>query len=311
MGAGPSGADPLPDAGADVAGLCGLLPAGPGRGPPLHLSRDGGAHLLAGRDGAAGGRAGDRQARAHAAGGALRRQDPQLLQAGRVADHLPDQGLVEARRCRQRLVHRAQEDRRYPRHAAGGHPGALLQRRIRRCLRRDLRARERRLQLCRTEDLRRRRAPAAAACEGRGQGRAVRRAGREDLRRGLAEAPGAAGAGLQRRAVAARTAERRRERRHDPGAPGRAAGAGGRPVHQRGATALYADPRQFRQPDPAGRHRGDPARLRRSAAGQGAAPGQGGDRAGHLHGQGRRHHRAGQVAARGHRRHRTSACPRA
>jgi multidrug efflux pump len=45
--------------------------------------------------------------------------------------------------------------------------------------------------------LRRRRAPATAAREGRGQGRPVRRAGREGLHRDLAEAPGAAGAGLQ------------------------------------------------------------------------------------------------------------------
>ena len=100
---------------------------------------------------------------------------------------------------RERLVHGAQEDRRHARHAAGRHPGPVLQRRLRRRLRRDLRAGERRLQLRRAQDLRRRRAPAAAAREGRGQGRAVRRAGREDLHRDLAEAPGAAGARLQRR----------------------------------------------------------------------------------------------------------------
>ena len=58
-----------------------------------------------GRHGAAGGRAGDRQDRAHPARGAPRRQDPQLFQARRVADHLPDQGQHPGRRGGQRLVH--------------------------------------------------------------------------------------------------------------------------------------------------------------------------------------------------------------
>jgi multidrug efflux pump len=76
---------------------------------------------------------------------------------------------------------------------------AFLQRRVRRRVRRDLRARVRRFQLCRAQDLCRRRAPAAAARARRGQGRAVWRAGRKALHRNLAEAPGAAGTGHERR----------------------------------------------------------------------------------------------------------------
>ena len=111
----------------------------------------------------------------------------------------------------ERLVHGAQEGRRHPRHLARRHPGAVLQRRVRRCLRRDLRAGERRLQLRRAQGLCRRRAPAAAAREGRGQGRAVRRAGREGLHRGLAKAPGAARASTSTRCWR-RSARRTRSR---------------------------------------------------------------------------------------------------
>ena len=76
----------------------------------------------------------------NAAGNAVHRQDPQLFQAGRVADHLPDQGLDAARGRGQRLVPGAQEDRRHPRTLPAGRPGSVLQRRIRRRLRHDLRA---------------------------------------------------------------------------------------------------------------------------------------------------------------------------
>ena len=57
--------------------------------------------------------------------------------------------------------------------------------------------------------------------------------------------------------------------------------------------------RQRRQLSPPGRHRRDPARPTSTRRGSGAPPGPGGDRAGHLDGQGRRHHRAGQALRRG------------
>ena len=255
VGARSPGAHALPDGGADAAGLRRLFPARAGRGPAVHLPRDGGAHLLARRHGAAGGRAGHRQDRARAAGSAVRGQDPQLFEARRVADHFPDQGFVQARRRGERLVHGAQEDRRHALHAAGRHPGPVLQRRLRRRLRRDLRAGVGRLQLRRAQELRRRRAPAAAARAGRGQGRTVRRAGREGLRRDFAEAPGPARARHQPGAAAAGPAERGGIRRRGADAAGRGAGAGGRPVRGRGAAAGHADPRQLGQPAAPGRHR--------------------------------------------------------
>jgi multidrug efflux pump len=67
--------------------------------------------------------------------------------------------------------------------------------------------------------------------QGRGQGRTVRRAGREAVRRDLAEAPGAAGPGPQPGAGQLGAAERGRERRRHADAAGRGAGARGRPVH--------------------------------------------------------------------------------
>jgi hypothetical protein len=51
------------------------------------------------------------------------------------------------------LVPGAQEDRRHALHPAAGRAGAVLQRRVRRCLWRDLRAAGRRLQLRRAQDL--------------------------------------------------------------------------------------------------------------------------------------------------------------
>ena len=51
--------------------------------------------------------------------------------------------------------------------------------------------------------------------------------------------------------------------------------------------------------------------VRRPAAGQGAAPGQRGDRARHLDGQGRRHHPDGQGAERHHRAASAPSCRRA
>ena len=193
-----------------VLGFAAYFQLGPGRRPAVHLPRDGGAHLLARRHGAAGGRAGHRQARAHAAGGAVRRQDPQLLQAGRVADHLPDQGLV-ARPSEVAnvwyTVRKKIGDMRGT--LPPGVQGPFFNDDFGDVYGVIYALRSRRLQLRRAQDLRRRRAPAAAARARRRQGRAVRRAGREDLHRDLAEAPGAARAGPQPGAGAARRSRTR------------------------------------------------------------------------------------------------------
>jgi hypothetical protein len=58
----------------------------------------------------------------------------------------------KAERGGQRLVQRAQEGGRHALHAARGHPGAVLQRRLWRCVWRDLRAGVRGLQLRRTQN---------------------------------------------------------------------------------------------------------------------------------------------------------------
>ena len=172
---------------------------------------------------------------------------------------------------------------------------ALLQRRVRRRLRRDLRAGGGpRLQLRGGEDLRRRRAPAAAARARRRQGRTVRRAGREALRRDLAEAPGAARAGPEPGAAAAR----RSRTRWNPPARSRRRWKWCRcawPASSRAVEQLRAMPIRgaARAPAAPGRHRRGQARLRRSAAGEGAPRRQGSDRARRLDGQGRRHHPPG------------------
>ena len=66
-----------------------------------------------------------------------------------------------------------------------GHPGSVLQRRVRRDLRQHLRAHRRRLRVRRPQEVRRPHPPGAAARARRRQGRAHRRAGREGLRRAL------------------------------------------------------------------------------------------------------------------------------
>ena len=118
LGARASRVDALPARRPARARLRGVLPARPGRGPAVHLPRDGDPRLLAGRDGAAGRRAGHRQAREDAAGSALRRPHPQLLQAGRGADPVPGARLVAAEGDAADLVHGEEEDRRHARHAA-------------------------------------------------------------------------------------------------------------------------------------------------------------------------------------------------
>ena len=67
LGAGAPGTAALPD--ADAAWSCRLFPVGTRRRPPCYLSRDGAAHLLAGRHCPASCRAGRVQAETHAARG--------------------------------------------------------------------------------------------------------------------------------------------------------------------------------------------------------------------------------------------------
>ena len=120
LGARASGADALPDVVLMRAGLRGLLPARPGRRPAVHLPRDGGAHLLARRDRAAGGRAGDRQAR-----DARCRKCLTPTRSAAIPSRASRRSFSRSRIRRtpsevaQRLVHGAQEDRRHARHAAG------------------------------------------------------------------------------------------------------------------------------------------------------------------------------------------------
>ncbi len=109
-----------------------------------------------------------------------------------------------------RVLPGAQEDRRRAEPAPRRHPGAVLQRRVRRHLHEHLRADGRRLRLPAAEGVRRPCPGRAAARAGRGQGRLHRRAGREDLHRAREQQARDA----RRRAGAdhrdAREAERRR-----------------------------------------------------------------------------------------------------
>ena len=73
----------------------------------------------------------------------------QLQQARRVARVRRVQRLAAAEGDRRRCVPGAQEDRRHPQHAAAGHPGSVLQRRVRRHLHEHLRDHRRRLRLSR------------------------------------------------------------------------------------------------------------------------------------------------------------------
>ena len=237
LGAGAPGADALPDGRAAGAGRGGLLPARAGRGSAVHLPRHGRAGLLARRQRAADGRAGHRQDREDAAGGAVRRQDPLLHQARRVGDHPAAGGLVARQGRAQQLVPGAQARRRHAPHAAGGRDRAGLQRRLRRRLRLHLRALGRRLHARGTARLRRPRAPAVAEGARRGQGRDLRRAGREDLHRDLAEAAGPAGAGHEPGHRAARRAERGRRRRRAQRRQREPAGARRRAVQLGGRAA--------------------------------------------------------------------------
>jgi multidrug efflux pump len=75
------------------------------------------------------------------------------------------------------------------------------------------------------------------------------------------------------------------------------------PRHQQPGTGQW--PAQLRLGDIADIRRG----YHRPAGREGAPPGQGGDRAGRVHGQGRRHHRLGKAAAGGPRRLRPTCRP--
>ena len=130
----------LPDPGVRGRRHAGLRPARPVGGSAVHVQGDGGQDQLARRERARRRAAGDRQGRAQAAGGAQRRLGAQLLEAGRIAGVLRAEGLGAAGERARRVLPGAQEDRRHAQHAAVGHPGAVLQRRVRRHLHQHLRA---------------------------------------------------------------------------------------------------------------------------------------------------------------------------
>jgi multidrug efflux pump len=193
--------------------------------------------------------------------------------------------------------HGAQEGGRHALHLARGHAGAVLQRRVRRRVRRDLRAGVRwRLQLRRAQgpvadDVRQR----LLRVPGRQQGRAVRCAGREAVRRDLAKAPGPAGPG------------------HEPGASPRWASRTpwNRPARcrRRWTWCRCAWAGQFNSvektcaPCPSGRsgnqlrlgHRGHPRGYVDPVTIKVRHQGKDSHCAGCVHGQGRRHHRPGQA----------------
>ena len=114
---------------------------------------------------------------------------------------------------RRAAVPGAQEDRRHPQHAAAGHPGSVLQRRVRRHLHEHLRDHRRRLRLSRARRFRRPHPRGAAARAGRGEGRQDRRAGREDLHRAFQQQARNARRRARADPAVARGAERRRRGR--------------------------------------------------------------------------------------------------
>jgi multidrug efflux system membrane fusion protein len=296
-GAAPSRADPVLHPGDRHRRRLLVFQARPARGPGFHLPRHGHSHDVAGRHGGAGGQAGHRPPREEAAGDPLLPPHPQLLQVRRVADH-PRTARHGARRGGSRcLVPGAQEDRRHPPHPAGGRRRAVLQRRVRRRLRLDLRLHRRRLQPFRTARPCRGGAPAPAEAEERRQDRPGRRPGRPHLRRAVDAEAGGTGPRRPADRPGPRHAERRGAGRrgefadaHHPLARHRRAelgGGGGR--HPRGGG----------RPQPAHRrHRPGLARLRRSADLEDVLPRPAGHRPGRLHGEGRRRAQAGRGSHR-------------
>ena len=253
-------------------------------------------------------RAGDRQDRAHAAGGAVLRQDPQLHQAGRVADHPAAGRLVAGRtRCPTPGTRRARRSATCARTLPPGVIGPFFNDEFGDvygsiyALSADgfsdeelrVRAEDIRSQLLRVHDV--------AKVELFGV--QSQKIWVELSQKRAAEM----GVDVNARHQPAQRAERgaglgRGRRRH-----AERAGARGRRVPVGGRDPRAADPR--RQPGhgpghehPAGRHRRRQARLLRSAGRQGARQRQAGDRHRHLDGQGRRHHRARQGPAGAGRR---------
>ena len=209
-------ADALPDRRAADRRHSQLHAPGPGRGPAVHLPRDGGARLLAGRDRAADGRAGHRQARTQAAGDARTstrsaatpsRAKPLIilqLRESTPPKELPPPGTRCARRsatsaapCRPACIGPFFNDEFGDTY---GSIFALSGRRLH--LRRGARTTP---TSC---------ASSCCACRRR-QGRAVRRAGREDLHRVLAQEARPAGHPVRRRSsTQLAQAERGRVDRH-------------------------------------------------------------------------------------------------
>ena len=154
-----------------------------------------------------------------------------------------------------------------------GHPGTVLQRRVRRHLHQHLRADRRRLRLSRAQGIRRQGARGAAARAGRGEGRLHRRAGREGLHRAFQQQARNA----RRRARADHRDARARRTRSRPPArstPRPTASTCGRPARSTSVDAIRdlsirANNRMFRLGDIAN----VTPRLRRSAAAEDALAG--------------------------------------
>jgi hypothetical protein len=128
-----------------IAGTMAFFKLGQREDPDFAFPGHGDPHAVAGLDHRAGRSADHRPDREEAAGGAVLQVDPQLLQAGRIADraraarHGAGQGGAGA------VVPGAQEGRRHPRQLAGRGDRPVLQRRIRRRLRHHLRVHRRRV----------------------------------------------------------------------------------------------------------------------------------------------------------------------
>ncbi len=270
--------------------------AGPRRGPADHRAHHDRGRRLARCDGGRDGQAGDRAARADPAGDRLPRPHPQLHHR-RADDDLRRPGAIDAARQDSRhLVPGAQEHRRHAPHAAAGRARAVPQRQLRRHLRHHLRVHRRRLQLPRTARLRGGRALAPAAGARRLEDRGAGCAGRADLHRVLARAPGGPAPEPEPDRGHAAGAEPGATGRHDAGRAGARVPARDRRLRLR--KRHRGGELRLRRPHlPPRRHRHGAARLHRPAAADVPRQRQAGDRPGDRDARCRRHPGAGREPA--------------
>ena len=169
---------------AVAAGLFSYYQARPQRGPRLRHQDDGRSGRLARRDDRRDAEAGDRAARAQAAGDAAARLHPQLSPAPGVTTIFVNlKGSATAKEVPDIWYHVRKSIGDIRPTLPAGVDRARLQRRFRRHVRHHLRLHRRRLQPARVARLRRGRPLEAPARAGRLEDRDSRRAGRADLRR--------------------------------------------------------------------------------------------------------------------------------